>query len=161
MKHLVHFFPNYTISESDKHHSMTGHASIQDRCQWHDKFDHCYNMQSFSSDKEVRISAFAELWSTGFSILSWKILVSSLPTPCNSMWCETCAMHAAFFEMGPIGSQNAKYMKLFSWIAWTNVDGFNLSIHQFKGHARSVKTRYCKLKSINIWTSYETKPVQK
>ena len=47
--------------------------------------------------------------------------------------------------------QNPKILKMFCSISQPNVNGFKLSIHQFKGLVMPVKIRYCRLKSVHVW----------
>ena len=47
--------------------------------------------------------------------------------------------------------QNPKSLKMLCSIYHPNVQGFKLSIHQFKGLVMLVEIKYCRLKSMHIW----------
>ena len=47
--------------------------------------------------------------------------------------------------------QNPKSLKMFCSLCQPNVNGFKISIHQFKRVVILVEIRYCRPKSIHVW----------
>ena len=69
----------------------------------------------------------------------------------NLGWSLWSGDHSKVKSQKYISLKNPKSLKIFCSICQPNVNGFELSIHQFKGIITPIKIRYCRPKSIHFW----------